>query len=156
MNKPSGEDRPAAIGRLRGGAVRPAPSVHAPIALVISRDDAVMRMAAEAVRAPWTIEQSADSHGEWHRLARPGVKLVIIDDLGIDEAARGWLLGQARKHAPDAMIVYIASAHSPDSERRVRAHRVHYYTSRPIDRGRLQRVIASFANAAFRDGRGGG
>jgi len=154
MRKRSEGQRPEEIRRLRDGAARPAASASAPVMLVVSRDSDLIKLASDSVTPPWIVEQSADHEEGWRAMVRPRVKLVVIDDDGIDETARGWLLGQTRKHAPDAMVVYIASAHNSDVERHVRAHQVQYYTSRPVDRERVHRVLASFANAAYRDGRG--
>jgi hypothetical protein len=75
---------------------------------------------------------------------------VVIDDAAIDESSRGWLLGQVHRWAPDALVAYIASAHAPAVERRVRSQGVQYYLSRPVDRERTLRVLRSFVVAARR------
>ncbi|HUO04958.1 MAG TPA: hypothetical protein VMU16_07145 [Candidatus Binataceae bacterium] len=107
-------------------------------------------MAEEAVPAPWVVERCSDHADSRSILIRPGLKLIVIDDRDIDESTRGWLLDQIHRHARGALIAYIASSHSEEAERSIRAHQVHYYTSRPIDRDRTGRVIASFANASTR------
>jgi hypothetical protein len=72
---------------------------------------------------------------------------VVIDDAAIEDLTRGWLLDKVHRWAPDALVAYIASAHAPEVERRVRSLGVHYYLSRPVDRERTLRVLRSFVLA---------
>jgi hypothetical protein len=72
---------------------------------------------------------------------------VVIDDVAIDQPTCVWLLDQVHRLAPDALVAYIASVHTPEVERRVRSRGVQYYLSRPVDRERMLRVLHSFAVA---------
>jgi hypothetical protein len=81
-------------------------------------------------------------------LAKPGVKIVIVDDDAIEETMRGRLLNQVQRWVPQALVAYIAAIHNPAIELRARTHHVQYYISRPVDRERTMRVLRCFANSA--------
>ena len=115
---------------------------------VFSRDESIVKMIAEDMGDSWVIEKFTDPHEGHAFLLKPDVRIVVIDDEAIEESARGWLLGQVRKHALHALIAYIAAIHSPETERLARAYSVQYYTSKPMDRERTLRVLHSFENAA--------
>ncbi len=105
-------------------------------------------MIAEGMSDSWVIEKFTDPHEARAFLLKPGVRIVVIDDEAIEESTRGWLLDQVRKRARHALVAYIAAIHSPETERRARAHSVQYYTSKPMDRERTLRVLHSFEHAA--------
>ncbi|HYB89619.1 MAG TPA: hypothetical protein VEC38_01100 [Candidatus Binataceae bacterium] len=124
---------------------RPSNPADSPLTmLVFSNDDAVQSLAAEAAVPPWSVERCTDVGESRSRLVKPGVRLVVVDDAAIEESTRGWVLEQIRKYAVRAMVVYIASDHSDQSERRARAFPVQYYTSKPLDHDRALRVLQSF------------
>jgi DNA-binding NtrC family response regulator len=114
---------------------------------VFSRDQSVVKMIAECVGDSWIIEKFADPQDARAFLLKPSLKIVVIDDEAIEESTRGWLLDQVQKRAPHALVAYIAATHSPENERRARAYRVQYYTSKPMDAERTRRVLHSFASA---------
>ncbi len=115
---------------------------------VFSGDESILKLVAGGMGDSWLVEKCTEPHEARAFLAQPSLRMVVIDDEAIEEATRGWLLNQVRKRAPQALVAYIAALHSPQAERRARAHGVHYYTSKPLDRERTLRVLRSFANAA--------
>ena len=148
MAPPRKGDRPGAAP-LSHDADRPSiPAVSPLSVLVFSNDDAVARLAAEAVAPRWTVERCSDVSESRAKLVKPGLRLVVVDDAAIEESTRGWLLEQVRKYAARALVVYIASDHSDQSERRARAFPVQYYTSKPLDHDRALRVLQSFVRSS--------
>jgi len=115
---------------------------------VLSRDESVVKMIAEAMSDSWVIEKFTDPHQAPPLLVKPDVRIVVIDDEAIEEAMRGWLLDQVRRYALHARVAYIAATHNPETERRARAYSVQYYTSKPVDRERTLKVLHSFEQAA--------
>lgn len=115
---------------------------------VFSRDESLVKIIADGTSDSWVMERFTDLHQLHAFLLKPNVRIVVIDDEAIEEATRGWLLDQVKKHAPHALVAYIAAVHNPETERRVRAYNVQYYTSKPMDRERTLRVLRSFENAA--------
>ena len=125
----------------------------APTLLLFSGDKELATLVRKSVKAPWKIELCEDPAIGREVLSRPSVRLVIVDDGSVDEEARGWLLDRIRKFVPQALLIYIASAHSEADERRARGYAAQYYTAKPLDMDRTARVIESFARTASgRDG----
>lgn len=156
-------NRIAAIQRDRGLresdslAPEPTPSSESPHALVpalvlFSADKELVALVRKAVKAPWKVELCEDPAIGREVLSRPSVRVVIVDDGAVDEEARGWLLDRIRKFVPQALLIYIASAHTEADERRARGYSAQYYTAKPLDIDRTARVIESFVRtAAARD-----
>src|SRR5215471_13599745 len=118
------------------------------LALVFSSEDCVGQLARDSLDGTWLINTfpALDVVDEVRALlVRPGLGIVVVDDKGIEDNARGWLLDQVRKWAPQALVAYIANEHSAEIERRARSRNVHYYCSRPLDRDRTVSVLRSFA-----------
>lgn len=68
--------------------------------------------------------------------------LILLDDSEpVHEGPA--LLEKLHQSAPQALIVYIASHHTPELERAVRQRGVLYYTEKPPEDVLLQRVLAS-------------
>ncbi len=105
-------------------------------------------MAAAAAPSTWAIQNCTDPQEARGALARPGVRLVIMDDEAINESTRGWLLDRIHRYAPHALVIYVAASHDAESERRARASRVQYYTAKPLDQDRTLRVLKSFLNSS--------
>jgi len=105
-------------------------------------------MIAEGISDSWVMENFADPHEAGAFPLKPSVRIVVIDDEAIEESTRGWLLDQVHIRAPHALVIYIAAIHGPQTERRARTYRVHYYTSKPMDRERTLKVLHSFERAA--------
>jgi DNA-binding response OmpR family regulator len=127
--------------------------VSAPTLVLFSADRELTALVRKTARVPWKIELCEDPAIGREALARPSVRLVIVDDGAVDEEARGWLLDRIRKFVPHALLIYIASAHSEIDEKRARRYAAQYYTAKPLDLDRTSRVIESFIRAASeRDG----
>ena len=146
------------IGSRSTDAIAPeaSPQGHplvAPTLLLFSADKELTALVRNTVAAPWKIELIEDPAIGREALSRPSVRMVIVDDGAVDEEARGWLLDRIRKFVPQALLIYIASSHSEADERRARGYSAQYYTAKPLDSGRIARVIESFVRvAAGRDG----
>jgi len=134
----------------RGGESKRA---SAPTLILFSADRELTALVKKTARAPWKIEVCEDPAIGPEALSRPSVRLVIVDDGAVDEEARGWLLDRIRKFVPQALLIYVASAHSEADEKRARRYAAQYYIAKPLDMGRTSRVIESFIRAAAeRDG----
>src|SRR6202050_2054185 len=120
----------------------------APTLVLFSADRELTALVKKTARPPWKIELCEDPAIGREALSRPSVRLVIVDDGAVDEEARGWLLDRIRKFVPQALLIYIASAHSEIDEKRARRYAAQYYTAKPLDTGRPSRVIESFIRAA--------
>jgi len=70
--------------------------------------------------------------------------MVVIDDEVVSAPERGWLCNQVNKLAPEAAMIYIASQHSAEVEKTARAHGALYYTSKPLDSGRLSKLLQAW------------
>jgi hypothetical protein len=150
-------DRMAAILNDRGNR-----SIDAPVSTVsaqsarkpantlvlFSSDKELTALVRKIVKAPWKVELCEDPAIGREALARPSVRLVIVDDCAVDEEARGWLLDRIHKFVPQALLIYIASTHSEADERRARGYSAQYYTAKPLDTDRVARVIESFIRSA--------
>jgi DNA-binding response OmpR family regulator len=110
----------------------------------LSNDDALANIVDLAMEQPWRLKRHSYT-GEvldFFRLA--GVRLVIVDDEAVTERDRGWLLGQVRRNLNEAILLYVASSHSVENERRARGHGAHYYTAKPVNRDELTMVLKGF------------
>jgi DNA-binding NtrC family response regulator len=116
-------------------------------AVVFSQDESIIGLIRDGLTNGWHIESYSEPDEARIFLQRADIGVVVIDDVAIDQQTCGWLLVQVHRWAPDALIAYIASAHTPEVERRVRSRGVQYYLSRPVDRERTLRVLHSFAVA---------
>jgi len=151
-------NRMAAIHRdcgVRGTDTQTTESRHipAPTLVLFSADKELTALVRKTVKAPWKVELCEDPAIGREVLSRPSVRLVIVDDGAVDEEARGWLLDRIRKFVPQALLIYIASAHTEADERRARGYSAQYYTAKPLDIDRTARVIESFIRtAAAREG----
>lgn len=122
--------------------------VSAPTLVLFSADRELAALVKRSARPPWKIELCEDPAIGREALSRPSVRLVIVDDGAVDEEARGWLLDRIRKFVPQALLIYIASAHSEIDEKRARRYAAQYYTAKPLDMDRTSRVIESFIRLA--------
>jgi hypothetical protein len=103
-----------------------------PRLMVFSTDKLVINIAAAAVPVSWQVDNCRDSKGARTALRISGMELAVIDDGAINDWRLAWLAGQIRWRAPDALVVYIASAHSPEIEKRARSFGADYYTAKPL------------------------
>jgi DNA-binding NtrC family response regulator len=141
------KSRLAANKTFRDAAVPDVPEL-ARAMVVFSADPRVVEMAAAAAPSTWAVQNCADPHDARGVLARPGVRLVILDDEEINESTRGWLLDRIHRYAPLSLVIYVAASHDLENERRARASRVQYYTAKPLDKDRTLRVLKSFVNSS--------
>jgi hypothetical protein len=118
------------------------------MAVVFSEDESIIGLVRDGLNDEWHLAPCSEPGKARVFLLRTDVGIVVIDDAAMEEPTRGWLLDQVHRWAPDALVAYIASAHAPEVERRVRSHGVQYYLSRPVDRERTLRVLHSFLLAA--------
>lgn len=114
-------------------------------AVIFSQDESVIGLIRDGLTARWRIDQCSEPDEARIFVQKADIGIAVIDDIAIDQPTCGWLLDQVHRWAPDALVAYIASAHTPEIERRVRSRGVQYYLSRPVDRERTIRVLHSFA-----------
>ena len=117
-------------------------------ALVFSRDETIFALIVDGLSDAWRTLRCVEASDARLYLRKTGVAIVVVVDDAIEETNRGWLLGQAQRWAPRALVAYIAANHSSEVERWVRSRRVQYYLSRPVDRELAIRVLRSLAQAA--------
>ena len=119
-----------------------------PSLVIFSADKEVSTLIKKIAAAPWKIECCEDPTIAREALSSPNVRLVVVDDGAVDEEARGWLLDRIRRFVPQALLIYIASAHSPNNEMRARRYSAQFYTAKPLDLDRTARVIQAFIRSA--------
>jgi hypothetical protein len=115
--------------------------------VVFSRDETVFTLIVDGLSDAWRTLQCVEASDARLYLRKTGVEIVVVDDDAVEETSRGWLLDQAHRWAPRALVAYIASNHSSEVELWARSRRVQYYLSRPVDRELAIRVLRSFAQA---------
>lgn len=123
-----------------------------PVHIVVASDDSrLMSLASDAAGGRWHVESCSKLASAEEFLTRPELKLVLFDDqiLGCPDSSSA--LVQLRKWAPHAAMIYIAAAHSSETEKLARAAGVHYYTSKPIEAERFSQVVRSFLNLGTRE-----
>ena len=113
--------------------------------MVFSRDETVFALIVDGLGDGWRTLRCVEASEARSYLRKAGVEIVVVDDAAIEESIRGWLLEQAQRWAPGALVAYIAGNHSSEVERWARSHRVQYYFSRPLERELAIRVLRSFA-----------
>jgi DNA-binding NtrC family response regulator len=117
------------------------------VAVVFSQDESVIELIRDGLTDGWRVDPCSEPNEARIFLQRADIGIVVIDDVAIDQPTCGWLLDQVHRWAPDALVAYIASAHTPEVERRIRSRGVQYYLARPVDRERTLRVLHCFAVA---------
>ena len=119
-----------------------------PTILMFSSDASLMSLAERVAAYGWKLERCDDILNARGWLSRPQLALVILDDEGIEEQLRGWLLTRIQAYAPQAPLIYVAGDHSDSREKRARAYAASYYTSKPVDAESFSRVLGSFVRKA--------
>jgi DNA-binding response OmpR family regulator len=126
----------------------------APSVLLLSADEELADFVRLVLRRPWRlVRQRADKFMTREVLARPNVRLAILDDQAVNESDRGRLLAQIRKHFLGVPLLYVAGSPNDGNEKRARANGAHYYVSKPLSFERFGQVLESFLKAQQVDGR---
>ncbi|MGH7931700.1 MAG: hypothetical protein ACREQN_00890, partial [Candidatus Binataceae bacterium] len=112
--------------------------------VVFSPNDSLATLVKAAACAPWQVVWSGDALEGQANLARPNVRIVIVDDATVGENDRGWFVTKVHRDLPFASIIYIASRHSEAIERTARASGAHYYTAGPLDCVHFKQVLRGF------------
>ena len=121
--------------------------------LLISDDKVLADLSLRIVKPPWKlVRQDADWFMSERILAEPNVRLVVLDDQGLDENDLGWLLVQIRKRFSGAPLLYVAGIQSDGNERLARRNGAHYYVSKPLSQERFGRVLKSFLHTQHSKG----
>lgn len=85
----------------------------------------------------------ARTEREWQNaLRKKNPQLVIFDD-GVSGQDGTLLLSEFRRRFPHALVIYLATRHTPDLERAVRQLGVLYYTEKPPDPVLISRLLTS-------------
>jgi DNA-binding NtrC family response regulator len=115
-----------------------------PTVAIFSKDPGVLELAAGVLPAGWKLESSGGID-RWRQVfAHANIQVVVVDDEAIEAPARGWLFDRIRHFVPQAFVIYIASVHTPEAEKRARSYAAHYYTAKPLDIDRLYRVVENY------------
>lgn len=115
-----------------------------PTLLLASDDQSLIELIRRVVRAPWVVAHVSARCKSKETLAQRNVRLIVLDDDGMDESDCGWLLHQAARQMPRAAVLYIAGSHTDYVEKRARASGAHFYISKPLPSGRFEYVLGSF------------
>ncbi len=115
-----------------------------PTLLLLSRDEAIAGLVADASKTGWKVAQHRETHALHSLFGEPNVRLVILDDEAVDEHDRGRLLAQIRRRIPSASLLYVAAGHTEDNEKRARTGGAHYYVSKPLALERFNHILQSF------------
>lgn len=120
------------------------PKTRETTVLALTRDESLIALVSKASGTRRT-EARSDPLSARSFLFERNVRLVVVDDGVIAEGERGWFLELVRRRAPDAFVVYLASEHDAEVEKRARSHGVLFYTAKPIDTARLTQVLRQLA-----------
>ena len=120
--------------------------IHPRTVLLVSHDKRLKRQlqaCLAAIGLPTTVLSSIHKSAT---LVLPLTKttphLILLDDSLLTQEGPA-LVEKLHQSVPQALIVYIASHHTPELERTVRQLGVLYYTENPPEDLLLQRVVAS-------------
>jgi DNA-binding response OmpR family regulator len=120
-----------------------APAKERPLALVVSRDGALLDLVRAAYDSNWKVETRTEAVAGRELIEGANVRIVVVDDGALEANDRGWLLNRIRRGSPDAFVLYVADRHSSQVEREARAGGAAYYASKPFDSEQLARVLRS-------------
>lgn len=127
---------------------RSAPVALRPALVVMSQDQSILAIAANAGSDQWRVESRVPAIDNRELLALQNVRIVIFDDELVEPSDHGWMLAQIRRCAPQAAIIYVAGNHNWDTERQARTGGAQYYCSKPIDYTIFSEVLKSFLRVA--------
>lgn len=126
----------------------PQPKTTGPAAVVLSHDGSLLELVLQACVPPWVVEPCFGCRAASQMISERSIQLVVVDDEALAESEQGWFIDHVHRRSPDALIVYLASRHSPELERAIRAHGVLHYTAKPVETERLNRVLRGVAERA--------
>ena len=126
----------------------PQPKTTGPMAVVLSHDGSLLELVLQACEPPWVVEPCFGCRAASQVISERSIQLVVVDDEALGESEQGWFIDHIHRRSPDALIVYLASRHSPELERAIRAHGVLHYTAKPVEIERLNRVLRGVAERA--------
>jgi hypothetical protein len=115
-----------------------------PTLLLVSHDQALAELVGQVVRSPWVVEHISGHLPTKDGLGNRNVRLIVLDDDGLDESNRGWLLHHAERQIPHPSVLYIAGVHTDSVERLARAGGAQFYISKPLPLDRFGYVLGSF------------
>ncbi|HYL57527.1 MAG TPA: response regulator [Candidatus Acidoferrales bacterium] len=116
-----------------------------PTLLLVSDDEALAELVLEVVKRPWELARHrSDGYASLKMLTQPNVRLVVLDDEGVKESDRSWLLVQIHQRFIGSPIIYVAHRPSEGTERLARTNGAHYYDSKPLALERFGQVLESF------------
>ncbi len=115
-----------------------------PTILVLSNDASLRQLISDICPSSWQVESRPEPGPGRDLVLERNVRMVVVDDEVVSVAERGWFFNQINRLAPRAAKIYIASQHSAEVEKTARAHGALYYTSKPIDTGRLSRMVQAW------------
>ncbi|MGO9060997.1 MAG: response regulator [Candidatus Binataceae bacterium] len=118
--------------------------------MIADSDESLYSLAEQAGASAWGIESCRDAAHVRDRLSESTPHLILLDDEAVRPDDRGWLLERIRLQAPRTFVIYVAARHDAETEKRARAHGVHYYMSKPVDPNRIIQVSQAFIKAASR------
>jgi DNA-binding response OmpR family regulator len=120
------------------------------VVALLSDDDNLANVVNSTVEVPWRLEHQRHGRGTGE-FAPPGdVRLVIVDDEGVSEGERGWLLAHVKRNLSEVPLLYIAGRHTIETELRARCKGATYYTAKPIQSDEFTGVLRGFMNRAAR------
>jgi len=115
------------------------------VLLVLSDDAALLNLVRGNVEHPWELVRQSAARYLGHFIpAPPNVRLVILDDQEIADSDHGRLLRRIGKHFSGHPLLYVASSHSDDNEKRARTNGAQYYVCKPLPHERFIYVLQSF------------
>lgn len=112
--------------------------------LLLTRDEQLAYLVAPLLDPIWTLARYDGRYTAPEIFAHPNIRIVVLDDEGIAEADRGWLLNRILKGTRGAALIYVANDHSDAIEKLARGGGAHYYLSKPLSPQLFGYVLRSF------------
>jgi DNA-binding NarL/FixJ family response regulator len=109
------------------------------ICLMFSVNPSLQRLIRKAIDRQLRVVVYGSNILDRRLLQQTAPKVIVFDDGLVDPSERLWMLKQIRRFAPDANVLYLATEHTPEFERRVRATGVAYYG--PSDQARVYAIV---------------
>jgi DNA-binding response OmpR family regulator len=120
------------------------PTIQPFLVLVISADDHLQAMVESALHKGWSSLRARDPIEVQGALTVPHLRLVVLDDAAVQPDEREWLMTRIHRDVPFASVIYVASTHGEETERRARANGAKYYTAAPLAADSFVEVVRGF------------